>query len=86
MAYLVGLSNPDVIRAVAAVEAPLMRAELPETDPLDRLAFYTTLATKSPMSAAVEASTKRLRGQIPGHREDHRRTRSLSYSRGGRLL
>ncbi len=62
MAYLVGLSNLDVIRAVAAVEAPLPRvAQLPETNPVERLAFYTTLSTKSEIAPAVDAGIKRLR-------------------------
>ena len=62
MAYLVGLTNRDVVRAVAAVDAPLPRvAQLPETDPVDRLAFYTTLATKTDATPAVEAGIKRLR-------------------------
>jgi serine protease Do len=62
MAYLVGLTNRDVVRAVAAVDAPLPRvSELPETDPVERLAFYTTLAAKTDATPAVEAGIKRLR-------------------------
>ncbi len=62
MAYLVGLTNRDVVRAVAAVDAPLPRvAQLPETDPVERLAFYTTLAAKTDATPAVEAGIKRLR-------------------------
>ena len=48
MAYLVAATNDDVIRAVAVVDAPLPRlVQLPPTDPVNRMAFYTTLATKS---------------------------------------
>lgn len=62
MAYLVGLSNPDVVRGVAVVDAPLPRQiQPPETDPVHRLAFYTTLASKSEQTAAIEAGIKRLR-------------------------
>lgn len=62
MAYVVGFTNRDVVRAVAAVDAPLPRvAQLPETDPVERLAFYTTLATKTDATPAVEAGIKRLR-------------------------
>lgn len=62
MAYLVAILNPQVVRAVAAVEAPLPRlSRLPGTDPVRRLAFFTTLATKTEQTAAVEAGIKRLR-------------------------
>ncbi|HEX3726971.1 MAG TPA: PDZ domain-containing protein [Pirellulales bacterium] len=62
LAYLVGLSNYEVIRGIAAVDAPLPRlVQPPDTDPVHRLAIYTTLATKSQVSAAVEAGIKRLR-------------------------
>jgi serine protease Do len=62
MAYVVGLTNLDVVRAVAVVDAPLPRAARPpENDPVERLAFYTTLATKSEIAPAVEAGIERLR-------------------------
>ncbi|REK09423.1 MAG: PDZ domain-containing protein [Planctomycetota bacterium] len=62
MAYVFGLTNRDVVGAIAAVEAPLPRvSRLPETDPLERLAFYTTLATKTEQTAAIEAGIERLR-------------------------
>jgi poly(3-hydroxybutyrate) depolymerase len=62
LAYLVSLANEDVVRGVAVVDAPLPRlAQLPESDPVHRLAFYTTLATKSESSAAVEGGIRRLR-------------------------
>ena len=62
MAYLVGLTNRDLVRAVAAVDAALPRvSQLPETDPVERVAFYTTLATGAENTAAVEAGIKRLR-------------------------
>jgi serine protease Do len=62
MAYLVAMLNTDVVRGVAAVEAPLPRvSQLPETDPVRPLAFYTTLATKTEQTAAVESGIERLR-------------------------
>jgi poly(3-hydroxybutyrate) depolymerase len=62
LAYLVGLASHDVVRAIAVVDAALPRlAQLPEADPVKRLAFYTTLATKSETAAAVESGIKRLR-------------------------
>ena len=62
MAYLVGLVNPDIFRAIAAVDAPLPRLrQVPASDPTHRLAFYTTLASKSENATAVEATIKKLR-------------------------
>jgi len=63
MAYLFGVMNIDLVRAVAAVDSPLPRlSQLPQPDPVNRQAFYTTLATKSEQVAAVEAGIERLRG------------------------
>lgn len=62
MAYAVALSRPDDVRGVAAVDSPLpRRAQIPETDPVNRLAFYTTLSTKGDSAPLVEAGIKRLR-------------------------
>lgn len=62
MAYLVGLLNKEVVRAVAAVDAPLPRvAQLPQPEPVHRLAFFTTLATKTEQTAATEAGIQQLR-------------------------
>ncbi|MBI3839889.1 MAG: PDZ domain-containing protein [Planctomycetia bacterium] len=62
LAYLVGMANVDVVRAVAAVEAPLPRqVQPPETDPVHRLAFYTTLSSKGETAAGIEVGIKRLR-------------------------
>jgi serine protease Do len=62
MAYLVGLSNREVVRAVAAVDAPLPRlAQLPPPEPVHRLAFYSTLATNTEQTAAVEKGIELLR-------------------------
>jgi serine protease Do len=62
MAYVVGLTNLDMFRAIAAVDGPLPRmVRPPETDPVHRLAIYTTLAAKSPTTAATQAGVERLR-------------------------
>ncbi len=61
MAYLVAFAHRDVIRALAAVDAALpSRARPLDNDPIQRLAFYTTIADKSPLAAAVKAGVKRL--------------------------
>ncbi|MGD9723409.1 MAG: PDZ domain-containing protein [Pirellulales bacterium] len=62
LAYLFGMANVDVVRAIAAVDSPLPRLVQPsETDPVNRLAIYTTLPAKSPMAPAIEAGIERLR-------------------------
>jgi serine protease Do len=62
LAYFFGLSNPEVVRAIAVVDAPLPRGvQPPETDPINKLAIYTTLTTKSPLTDAVTATIEKLR-------------------------
>lgn len=61
MAYLVGATSRDVVRAVAAIDAPLPRVPLGETDPVERLAFLAGYATKTETTAAVQAGIARLR-------------------------
>jgi serine protease Do len=62
MAYLFGVTNVELVRAVAAVDAPLPRlSQFPQPDPVNRQAFYTTLATNSEQAALVEAGIERLR-------------------------
>lgn len=62
LAYIVAFVNLDVVRAVAAVDAPLPRvSQLPQPDPLRRLAFYTTLSAGSPQTIFIEAGIERLR-------------------------
>ncbi len=62
LAYLFGMANADVVRAIAVVDAPLPRLlQPPEPDPINRVAIYTTLATKSPITDAVTAGIERLR-------------------------
>jgi serine protease Do len=62
MAYLVGFTHRDLIRGIVAVDAALpARTRPPANDPILRLAFYTTSATKSLLAAQVEAGVKKLR-------------------------
>ena len=57
-----GLANVDVVRAVAAVDAPLPRmVELPETDPVASAGVLHDLGRKERRPPAVEAGIKRLR-------------------------
>ncbi len=78
MAYLFAVLNGDVVRGVAAVDTPLPRlSKLPETDPVQPLAFYTTLATKTEQTAAIEAGIKRLRAQASGRGQVDRRAGPL---------
>jgi serine protease Do len=60
LAYLVARTSPDVVRAVAAVEAP-MAVRPPEHDPLYPMAFYVAWAKASPDADAIRASVRRLR-------------------------
>jgi len=57
----VAFANRDLVRAVAAVDSPLV-ASPPENEPVHRLAFYTTTSAKGRTPAKqVEAAVKRLR-------------------------
>jgi serine protease Do len=48
MAYLVGFEHTDRVRAIVAIDAvPPLRTKLPETDPINRLAFFIGHAEKS---------------------------------------
>jgi len=62
MAYLVGFEHTDRIRAIAASDAvPPPRTQLPEADPINRLAFFVIKADKSPAAAGQKALIARLR-------------------------
>ncbi len=55
MAYLVGLQDRETIAAVAAVDAPLpARIELPENDPLRRLAVFSAQSDTSRFADRIE--------------------------------
>jgi serine protease Do len=61
MAYIVAFANRDLVRAVAAVDAPLVTSP-PENEPIHRLAFYTTTSAKGRTPAkAIAAAVERLR-------------------------
>src|SRR5262245_48446411 len=48
MAYLVGFEHTDRVRAIVAIDAvPPNRTRLPESDPINRLAFFIGTAEKS---------------------------------------
>jgi serine protease Do len=60
VAYLVASQNRELIRGVAAINAPMpLGMRPPESDPVQRLAILTTLAKKSP--PAIIAGIKQLR-------------------------
>ena len=61
MAYLVGFEHVDRIRAIAAVDsAPPPRAKIPDSDPINTLAFYLGTAEKSPTAAGIKALVAKL--------------------------
>ncbi len=60
MAYLVALKDRDLVRGVAAINAPLpARVKPPANDPIQRLAIFTTIAKAS--SPAIDATIKQFR-------------------------
>jgi len=60
LAYLVGFRERDVVRAVAAVEAPVT-GRPPQNDPVYRMAFYAAWAKKSRDADRLEAGVGGLR-------------------------
>jgi poly(3-hydroxybutyrate) depolymerase len=67
MAWFVGLQNLDRIRGIAVADAvPPPRSKLPANDPVQRLAYYTAVADKSPLAPAMKAINERLTsGKFP---------------------
>ena len=62
MAFLVGFEHTDRIRAIAASDAvPPPRTQLPDADPINRLAFFVIKADKSPAAAGQKVLVERLR-------------------------
>jgi len=59
LAYLLAFANREVIRGVAAVDAPLMGRAL-ENDPAYRLAFFGTTAKKATFAAQIAAGIDQL--------------------------
>lgn len=61
MAYMVAFAQRDLVRGVAVCDASLpARARPPSNDPVQRLAFYSTLAAESKLAKPIQASAKRL--------------------------
>jgi predicted esterase len=55
MALLFGLEHVDRVRAIVAIDAvPPARVKLPDSDPINRLAFFFGQAEKSPLAAVVK--------------------------------
>jgi serine protease Do len=55
MAYLVGFEHADRVRAIVAIDAvPPLRTKLPETDPINRLAFFIGQAEKSAITPLMK--------------------------------
>jgi S1-C subfamily serine protease len=67
MAWLVGLSNRDRVRAICPIDAlPPARTAAPQNDPVNRLAIFWGVAEKSPSAAATKSLINRLDGaRIP---------------------
>jgi S1-C subfamily serine protease/predicted esterase len=62
MAWLVGLANPDRVRAIVALDAaPPMRTRIPENDPVNRLALVLGTAEKSTTAPVLKALLERLK-------------------------
>ena len=60
LAYLLAWGNRDLIRGVAAIEAP-PAGQLLDNEPIHRLAFYSAAAKESQGAAQIAAGEKRLR-------------------------
>jgi len=60
LAYLVAFRHRTLVRAVAAVDAPMI-GQPPENDPVHRLTFYVATAEKSRFAGLIEATITRLR-------------------------
>ena len=55
LAFLVGFEHRELIRAIVALDAvPPNRTRLPETDPVNRLAFFIGQADKSAIAPALK--------------------------------
>ncbi len=62
MAYLTAFEHRDRFTGVVAVDAGLpLRMQLPDNDPISRLAIYTTLVKSSPIAERVEAGIEAFR-------------------------
>jgi serine protease Do len=63
MALLTAFTHRDLIRGVAANNAPLPnRLRIPPNEPLQRLALFLTVSTKSPQAKLVQNAAEQLTG------------------------
>ena len=78
MAYLTGFQSRDLFSGVVAVDSGLpMRMQLPDNDPINRMAIYTTLVKSSRLAERVEQGIARFRemkypvtvNEVPAPRE-----------------
>jgi serine protease Do len=60
LAFMVAFMHRDVVRGVAAIDAPLL-GKAPENDPASRLAFFTTTAKKANFADQITAGIEQLR-------------------------
>jgi pimeloyl-ACP methyl ester carboxylesterase len=60
MGLLVAFQHRDLVRGVAAVDAPLPRTRPPDNDPLQRLAVYLALPEESEVRDRIRNSAKLL--------------------------
>lgn len=60
--YLVAFANEEIVRGVATVDSALpARAAPPDSDPVQRMAFFIATAKASELSDRIDAGIKRLR-------------------------
>ena len=60
LAYIVGFTHRDVVRGVAAVDAPIL-GRVPENDPANRLVVFATTAKKANFAEQISAAIDELR-------------------------
>jgi serine protease Do len=62
MAWLLALSQRDLVRGVAVVEAAIpRRASIPDNEPLERLAVYIGYGSKSTLTSRIRKNIEQLR-------------------------
>lgn len=61
MAYMLGFQQRELIRAVAAVDAPLQGFRPSENEPTERMAFFITTADKAQKQRQVQATIQGLK-------------------------
>ncbi len=62
MAYLFGFAHRELATGIVAIQAPIPPGtQVPATDPVQRQAYFLTVAKESPEAAAVQATIEQLR-------------------------